>query len=148
VKRFSFVTFFAGLALEILAPASAALISAVWGRDVIPITPHDPEMVELNRSGYTKGDPVPELYGNRVPAFRVVFPDQDKIIVPPEDPSLTLYKYVGHPLQAQTLWFFAQWTMIGAGVMLALGGIGWLIFRRRSADRQKDRPGAEAAAAP
>ena len=118
MKWFFRIAMGSGVALAILAPLAGAAMSAVWGREVILISPHDPGVIELEKISWTQGEPVVDLYGiQNGGVTRVIFPDPDRIIVPEEDPSLTLLKVdkqAGeNPLQAQTVWFFVKWLVIG-----------------------------------
>lgn len=130
----------AGLAAAAVAPASAAAISGIWGREVLPIVnPYDEVVLAGNRIAWSPGDPVAPIYGQPSDRpIRVVFPRADRILVPSEDPTLTLYKIdkrLGeNPLQAQTLWFFAKWIAL-AGATLALAGGAGLLVARRAAGR-------------
>ena len=117
------IALWAGLGTIFLAPALAAIVSAAWGRDVVLIVPFDADLVPLNRLDWTRGQPVAPIYGTTIQRMRVIFPDPGKIIAPLEDPSLTLYKNErgDHPLQAQTVWFFARWIAMAGLALAALG---------------------------
>ena len=117
-----------GVALAILSPLAGAAMSAVWGREVILISPHDPGVIELEKISWVQGEPVVDLYGiQNGGVTRVIFSDPDRIIVPEEDPSLILLKVdkqAGeNPLQAQTVWFFVKWLVIG-GLAAAAAAFG------------------------
>ncbi|MBI3097629.1 MAG: hypothetical protein HYY93_05190 [Planctomycetes bacterium] len=125
-----------GAGAAVLAPASAAALSWGWGREVVMISPHASEAVELNRALWTRGEPVAPVYG--IPSagpVRVVFAEAGRVIVPAEDPGLTLYtvdKQGGeNPLQAQTLWFFARLVSVAGAGLALMAVLGWL-WRRRS----------------
>ena len=118
----------AGLILAAGAPALAWALDNFFGRDVIYLSPHAPEIVRLNRFSWKAGDSVVALYG--IPAndpIRVIFPKASRILIPPEDTRLTLLqvdKQAGeNPLQAQTLWFFARWIGLAGAVVALLGGV-------------------------
>ena len=140
LKILAWLALAGGAGVAVLAPAAAAVMSSAWGRDVILIAPHAPEAVEINKLSWSKGDPVPPIYG--IPTggvTRIVFAKADRVVVPSEDPSITLYrvdKQAGdNPLQAQTLWFFAKWFAIGGGsaAVVGLGLVMWLRTRRAPA---------------
>jgi hypothetical protein len=112
-----------GLGVLFLAPALAGITSAAWGRDVVLIVPVDADLVALNRMDWTKGQPIAPIYGTPIQQVRVVFPNPEKLIHPLEDPSIALYKNErgDHPLQAQTLWFFARWIALAGLALAAIG---------------------------
>jgi len=122
------------------APAAAAALSAALGRTVILVSPHSPEVVAANKATWSKGEPVPEIYGipGREPQ-RVLFAEPARLIVPEEDPSLTLYavdKQKGeNPLQVQTAWFAVKIAMAVSGILLIAGALhfGWKRFRASKA---------------
>jgi len=124
----------------ILAFACALLIyPAVWlaarsSTEAYFIVPFDAKQVELNRFLDTLDPKDPEfdrkvmrIYGvpNEQPD-RVVFVPKERFLHPPEKPSLTLLpvdKEKGeNPMQVKTLYFFAKWTVRGAG------GVGVVLF--------------------
>ncbi len=124
------------LALALLGLGGAWAIDLFLGRDVRFIVPHAPEVVELQRTLWFEGDPVPDLYG--IPAgetVRIVAPDAARLLTPSEDPSLTLMrvdKEKGeNPLQVKTVWFAAQWGAAGLGLAGALLLLWALALRRR-----------------
>lgn len=130
-----------GVAGLVLAPAAALMVPAAFGRTVqLLTTPNAPEIVEVNRALWSKGEPVAPIYGTPIgKPMRVVFPDKSRLIVPPEDPSLSLYTVDKsknqNPLQAQTLWFFAKFAMMGSAIMAGAGALhfAWKRLRRRPA---------------
>jgi hypothetical protein len=117
----------AGLLLAILAPAAGGILSAAAGRDVIVISPHSPEMVEMNRILWSPGEDVASIYGIPHGRMRVLFAPS---FSPAEEPSLRLAPRGG--LQAKTLWFAVRWATL-AGILLALAG--FLFRRSRDAPR-------------
>jgi len=128
-----------GTALTLAALLAGIVLPAAYGRDVILISPNSPDVVELNKLSWTKGDKVVEIYGiQNGEKVRVLFTDPARIIVPEQDPSLTLYKVnkqAGeNPLQAQTVAFLAKWLALG-GLAAALGGLalGFVTRRKSSA---------------
>jgi hypothetical protein len=131
-----------GVAGLVLAPAAALILPAAFGRTVqIVATPNEPEIVEVNRAMWSKGEPVAPIYGTPIgKPMRIVFPDMSRLIVPAEDPSLTLYTVDKsknqNPLQAQTLWFFAKFGMIGSAVLVGAGMLHfvWKRWRKRRVD--------------
>ena len=139
----------------VLAYPLAYCLEQVAGREVVRITPGDPALVELNRQTF---DPtfevdasapaakqkeqlrraIAELYGQNASDPEVlVFLDADRIIEPPEDPSLTLYQVAGeeHPTQAKLLYFIAKFVTIGCavGAVVLFGLVRWLRGRGVSA---------------
>lgn len=141
MKRAAWVAVTLGGVLVVGAPAAAAAISGIWGRDVLPIiNPYDEVAVAGNRITWSPGEPVAAIYGQPADGkIRIVFPKDDRLLIPAEDPTLTLYridKRQGeNPLQARTLWFFANWIAIG-GAILALAGATGLVLSRGSAPPQ------------
>ena len=122
---------FSGAALLLL---TALILDRAFGRDVVMIVPHAPEVVDINRLTYEAGEPVAEIYG--LPGgerYRVILPDKARIIIPEEDPKLTLLNVApqagDHPLQAKTVWFVAT---RGAPVLIILGVIALFFPRKES----------------
>lgn len=120
-----------------VAPAAAALLDAVAGRTVILLNPDPPEVVDANRALWSQGELVAKIYGTPIgEPMRVLFADSARIIVPKEDPSLTLYtvdKTKGeNPLQAQTLWFTVKLAMAGSALLVFAGllHVVWKRWRR------------------
>ena len=126
-----------GVAGSLAPPVVAALLSAASGRNVILVaTPNSPDIVEANRALWTPGEPVAPLYGTPVgEPMRILFADPARIIVPKEDPTLTLYtvdKSKGeNPLQEQTMWFAVRMAMYASGALLAAALLYYLWRRRR-----------------
>ena len=126
-----------GVIGSLAPPVAAALLSAASGRTVILVaTPNSPDIVEANRALWTPGEPVAPLYGTPVgEPMRILFADPARIIVPKEDPSLTLYtvdKSNGeNPLQVQTVWFVVRMTMYASGALLAAALLHYLWRRLR-----------------
>lgn len=119
----------------VLAPAGAWYVDAKMSRDVILITPAAPEIVELNKALWAKGEPVAPIYGEAVDRpIRVVLPDPRDVIVPEEDPSLLLMNAGGdrRPLQVQTVWVAAEYgAPASAAAGAALLALAWVARRRR-----------------
>ncbi len=121
-----------GVGLALLLPTAAFVFEAWGGRDVWLISqPFDEGMVEAQRSLWEKGQPVPPIYGQPSnEPIRVLFPDSSKLVIPSEDPSLTLLRvYEGdHPLQARTAWLIAKVGAIASLAAAAAGGLllGWI----------------------
>lgn len=120
------------MAATLLVPALAAFLLAAWGRNVLLIVPHSPEAVEINRSLWVAGDDVVPLYGNPMgQSVRILFAHPSRVVVPPEDPALVLYrvdKQKGeNPLQEQTVWYFAgilqAAVLAGVAFLSLLGGL-------------------------
>jgi hypothetical protein len=112
-------------------PAAWALDRAA-GIDLLIVTAADDASVAANRGLWEMdGGPkkeIPSIYGTpgKEP-MRFVFVPAERVFRPKEDPSLALYllREGDHPLQSQTLYFFALPTAIGAvvtGVILLLLG--------------------------
>ena len=128
-----------GRALTILGICGIVLSGAIgWyliatAKLVTLINPHDASVVSLNKSMYTKGDNVEEVYGNPLEKkVRLVMLDEKKIIHPEEDPSLTLYpvdKQKGdNPIQVQSIWLFMRSCL---GGFLIVTVIGLVLFKRK-----------------
>lgn len=119
----------AALGLALAAPVTAWVLDRFVAVTVQPVVPAASEAVALNRTLYEKGQSVAEIYG--IPTghkMRVLFPKQDSLLRPPEDPTqrlLLVDKQRGdNPLQVKTAWFVA-WRL-GAG-LAALGLLGFLV---------------------
>jgi hypothetical protein len=126
-----------GTAITLAALLAGIVLPAAYGRDVFLISPHSADVVEVNKLSWTKGDKVADIYGiQNGEKVRVLFTDPARIIVPEQDPSLTLYKVnkqAGeNPLQAQTVAFLAKWLALG-GLAAAVAGLALgFATRRRS----------------
>lgn len=134
----------------LLAPAGAWFVDARMSRDVILITPAAPEIVELNRAMWSKGEPVAPIYGEAVDKpIRVVRPDARDVIVPEEDPALTLMNAGGErrPLQVRTVWVAVKYGAPAAAAagcaLLALA----FVLSRRGRGRGAPSPEKQAGAA-
>ncbi len=124
---------FAGAAI---APVAAWFVDAKMSKDVILITPAPPDIVELNKAMWSKGEPVANIYGEPVDkSIRVVRPDPRDVIVPEENPSMILMNAGGerHPLQVQTVWVAVKYGSPSA----AAGGAALLAFALILARRRK-----------
>ena len=116
------------LAGAISIPVAAIVIDRKMSRAVTIVTPNEPEIIELNRTMWEKGQPVAPIYGTPVGrVIRVVRPDPAEIVVPPEDPSLTLYMARGEkrPLQVQSVYYVAKMTAVPCLVLGLLGLVAW-----------------------
>jgi hypothetical protein len=129
------------VALAVAAPLAAYGLDRIYGRDVLPVARSSPEAVRANQALYLEGDPVAEIYG--VPGereMRVVFVDSERILVPKENPRLTLLlidKQQGeNPLQVKTLYFVA-WRASAGLALAALLGLGLYLLL---AHRKRRRP--------
>jgi hypothetical protein len=132
IRRIAFMAGFGGLLIVLIAVFTT---DKALGQDVLMIAPHKRSVVELNRMLYVEGDLVPELYGNPLSEkTRIVLPSKDRLVRPPEDPTLLLFqvdKLQGeNPLQTQTIWFFAKFIVPGLAL---LGLLGFALPRRRPA---------------
>ncbi len=123
---------FAGLAVGVLAYPAAFALDRAAGTDALVVTAADAAIVEVNRAtwdGTSKAE-VPGLYGSPFKApERIVFADPANLLHPKEDPTQTLYLLKGsdHPLQAQTLFYFALPATIGG--LIAGAALLWLACR-------------------
>ena len=125
-------------------PAAWALDRAA-GVDLLIVTAADDASVAANRGLWEMdGGPkkeVPSIYGTpgKEP-MRFVFVGSDRVFRPKEDPSLSLYllRAGDHPLQAQTLYFFALPTALGA----VMTGAARLLLGRRAARTAAGTPAA------
>lgn len=133
-RRLALLAMGLGVGAILFAPTAAAIVSGGWGQEVILISPHGSEAVVMNRLIWSSGEPVPPIYGIPSSApIRIAFADPARILIPPEDASLTLYrvdKQKGeNPLQVRTLWFLAK---LGAafGGVVALLGAGLFLWSR------------------
>ena len=128
-----------GIAGLVLTPAAVLILPAAFGRTVqLVTTPNAPDIVAMNRAMWSKGEPVAPIYGTPIgEPMTILFAKESRIIVPAEDPSLTLYtvdKSNGeNPLQAQTIGFLAKYALIGSGVLAGAGALHfvWRRLRRR-----------------
>jgi hypothetical protein len=133
VRALAALAFWGGTAVAVLAPTAAACVVSIGSREVIPVSPHAPEVVEVQRAMWTPGEPVAAIYG--IPAERtwVVMPDRSKIVTPAEDPSLVLMtvdKQRGeNPLRIETVWFVAGCAALGGACAAALGAIALAAVR-------------------
>src|SRR5688572_23519116 len=131
-----------GLAGLLAALAGFWILPAVFGRTVTLVTtPNAPDIVEVNRAVWSLGEPVAPIYGTPVgEPMRILFLDKSRIIVPPEDPTLTLYtvdKSKGeNPLQEQTVRYGAKFVGAG-GAILLLAGVLHFVWKRRATSASK-----------
>jgi len=132
VKKVLRILGFAGIAVGVLAYPLAFALDSAAGVDALVVTAADDATVEVNRAtwdGKTKSE-VPGLYGSPFKApERIVFANKANLIHPKEDPSQTLYllRTGDHPLQAQTLFYFALPSTIGG--LVAGAALLWLACR-------------------
>jgi len=128
---------------------AAGLIVGAWiadrtlGRDVLLYVPHDPSVVELNRSLWSEGDPVGPLYGSVASRpVRVLLVHRKSLLRPDEDPSLALLPAgsdgASRPLQTRTLWLIARLSAIG----LVLAAVAALALAAAIGRRQRSVVGA------
>ena len=121
----------AALAVGVLAYPAAWAVDAVAGRDLLVVEAADAAAVEVNRGLWElNGSPKAEVAGIYGPpvgkgATRLVGVPESKVLRPKEDPTLAIYLKAAddHPVQAQTLYYFALpaalgGTVVGAGLML------------------------------
>lgn len=130
------ITVILALVLVVGAPATAWILDAWFGQEVLIITPYDPEQVALNRQIWMEGDPVANIYGVPTEApVRVLLPDPARTIRPAEASNgpilLAVDKQAGeNPLQVRSLWFIAWRVSIGAAIAGLLGSL--VLFWTRS----------------
>jgi hypothetical protein len=136
---------FAGLAVGVLAYPLAFAADRAAGVDAIVVAAADDKSVEVNRGLWELNDKpkdgVASIYGTPAKGtVRLVAPPADRVLHPKEDPSLTLYlaRTGDHPLQAQTLWYFALPSTIGG--LVAGTALLWIACRMK----KKDAPAAAA----
>lgn len=135
-----------GIAGLVLTPAAVLILPAAFGRTVqLVTTPNAADIVALNRAMWSKGEPVAPIYGTPIgEPMTILFAEERRIIVPAEDPSLTLYtvdKSKGeNPLQVQTVAFLSKFALIGSGVLLLAGALhfAWKRIRRPRVSRPQD----------
>jgi hypothetical protein len=129
VKRLLRLLGAAGLALGVLAYPAAWAVDAAAGRDLLIIEAAAADAVDAQRGLWEiDGSPkegVPSIYGTPRGVERLVLVPPGKVLVPKEDPALSIYlKAAGdHPTQAMTLYFFALPAAVGgivAGAALLL----------------------------
>ncbi|MDX9723527.1 MAG: hypothetical protein RBU37_22455 [Myxococcota bacterium] len=102
-----------------------------------PVRLWDQPLIDFNKWQFEEGDwdeAIVSIYGApEGEPLRLVFVDEAKLLRPAEDPSLVLLpKAEGeHFLQAQTLFFFARYATLAAGVAALLFGGGFFVLRRR-----------------
>jgi hypothetical protein len=137
VKKALRVLGFAGLAVGVLAYPAAFAVDRAAGTDALIVQAADADSVATNRGMWEiNGSPkaeVPGIYGSPTKApVRLVCAKAEALVRPPEDPSLTLYLMQAgdHPLQAQTLWYFALPATLGGLVAGAL--LLWLSGRKKA----------------
>ena len=124
-----------GMAVGALAYPAAWGIDRASGIEVLQVWAAAPADVETNRglwelNGSEKTE-VAGIYGTPTgQPQRVVFVDLAKVIHPREDPALALFLAAkeDHPLQAQTLYYFALPATVGG---LVVGAALYLFARRR-----------------
>lgn len=125
----------AGLVAALLLPLAASLADLGWGHEVLLISPHDPSVVTLNRSLWSAGDPIADLYGSPMsePTRVLLFSDL-QVVHPEEDPTLSLLPAAAagsRPIQVRTLWWAVRLGVAGLGAATAaLFGLSFLARRR------------------
>lgn len=127
-----------GLLVALALPLTAFLADTGLGREVLLISPHDPSMVKVNRSVWTLGDSVADVYGNPMskPIRVLLFPGL-QVIHPDEDPELALVPLTGgahRPIQVRTLWWAVRLGEAGVGMVTAALLCFGFFARRRSQD--------------
>jgi hypothetical protein len=107
----------------LLLPLAAFLADLVWGREVLLIAPHDPAVVTLNRSLWSAGDPIADVYGSPMsePTRVLLFADEE-VLRPEEAPTLSLLAVASagkRPIQIRTLWWAVRLAVAGLGAATA-----------------------------
>ena len=125
----------AALVAALLLPLAAYLADLGWGREVLLLAPHDPSVVTLNRSLWSAGEPVADVYGSPMSEpTRVLLIGDQKVLRPVEDPKLSLLPVASagkRPIQIRTLWWAVRLGVVGLGATsTALLGISLLARRR------------------
>lgn len=125
----------AALVAALLLPLAAYLADLGWGREVLLLAPHDPSVVTLNRSLWSAGEPVADVYGSPMSEpTRVLLIGDQKVLRPVEDPKLSLLPVASagkRPIQIRTLWWAVRLGVVGLGATsAALLGISLLARRR------------------
>jgi hypothetical protein len=137
----------AALLAAVVLPLAAFTLDRGRGVEVLLIAPHDPAMVALNRSLFSPGDPVAEIYGNPMSQpVRVLLAGRTAVLHPQEDPALALLPVETggrRPLQIRTLWWATRLGVAGLGA-LSLVAFAVTVFARR---REQRGPAAAPAAA-
>jgi hypothetical protein len=124
----------AGLVLTLALPLAAYLVDVGLGREVLLIAPHESSLVALNRSLWSPGEPVAEIYGNPLSEpVRVLLRQGAQVLHPEEDPALALLPVASEGarvIQIQTLWWAVRLAEAGfAATTAAL--LGFYLFTRR-----------------
>ena len=116
-------------------PLATFTVDRFFARDVLLIAPYDSATVQLNRTVYTPGDPVAEIYGNPMSRpVRVMLFSEARLIHPKEDPRQNLMPVAGrgdHPLQLRTVWFVTRYS---ASAFLGVALIAGIIIRINAED--------------
>ncbi len=126
----------AAVAVALAVPVAVAVADRTWGAEVWLIAPHEPAAVALNRSLWSPGDPVADVYGSPMSApTRVLLVPGQRVIHPAEQPTLALLPVTvaagSRPLQVRTLWWAVRLLEAGCGAAtVALFGLARLARRR------------------
>jgi hypothetical protein len=129
----------AGLLVALALPLAAYLAEVGMGREVLLIAPHDPSVVTLNRSLWSPGEPVAELYGSPMSEpTKVLLRGDQGVLHPDEDPSLSLLPVSSggeRPVQVRTLWWAVRLAVAVLGAATA-ALLGLSLFARRAVSRR------------
>ncbi len=129
-RRGAWVALLCALAL----PLGAYVADLGWGHKVRLIAPYDPSVVTLNRTLWSAGDPIVEIYGSPMSApTRVLLLTDQNLVHPEEGPSLALLPLDAggkRVVQVQTLWWAVRIAGVGLGAMTA-ALLGLSLFARR-----------------
>ena len=125
----------AALLAALALPLAAYLADRWLGREVLLIAPHDPAVVTLNRTLWSAGEPVAEVYGSPMSQpTKVLLFGGLKALHPEEEPALSLLPVTSNgkrPIQVRTLWWGVRLGMAVLGAATAvLLGISFFALRR------------------
>ena len=124
-----------------IAPV-AMLADRFLAREVVLIAPHDPATVQLNRSRYVAGAPIPEIYGRALGSNVRVLTTRG-IVRPAEDSRVLLYPVTpqsAKPLDVHTLFVLSRRAIIG---LLLIATVLLLTGRKSILNAPPIHPGRE-----
>ncbi len=123
-----------GLITALALPLAAYFADLRWGREMWLIAPHDPAVVALNRSMWSRGDAIADLYGSPMSEPKRVLLTSDRAVIhPAEDASLSLLPVAAgtaRPIQVRTLWWAVRLAEVGVGFATA-GLFALMLWLRR-----------------
>ncbi len=126
-----------GAALGFGALLVGMILPAAYGKDVILISPHAPDVVRFNKESWTEGENVIDVYGIQTgERTRILFADPHRMIIPDQDPSLVLYavdkQHGENPLQVRSVAFLSRWAALG-GLATSIVGLALSYAAKRRA---------------